>query len=329
MIATREVLEPLGFKLKDCGAYWQANAAHRGGDNPTSIQIYKDTGVWRDFARDSKMLPFKLLLKEFGVTVKSAQVVVEDREEYMKVEKTYDQSILSRLLPHYSFYNNRGITDDVLKKYRGGLATQGKMYQRFTFPVFNKDGRIHGFNGRDLLNKDTRPKWKKIGKSQSFLYPFYMLDKYGDRTFDDGVVDFSKDVFLVESIGDSMNLTQHAMSNHFVTFGKNLSNTISSKLISLNPNRIIVCLNNDSGKEVNAGLEGSLKAAHSLSHFFNKDKIHLVLPTKNDFGDMRNGDFNLWHRNLEKSNGWSDIVKLARTAEKENTVSRKVTCQIL
>ena len=45
----KEVLLELGFKLRDRGPYWQTNALWRNGDNFTAVQIYKDSGVWRDY----------------------------------------------------------------------------------------------------------------------------------------------------------------------------------------------------------------------------------------------------------------------------------------
>ena len=44
----KQVLEDLGYKLIDRGKYWHANAAYRDGDNNTALQIWKNSGVWRD-----------------------------------------------------------------------------------------------------------------------------------------------------------------------------------------------------------------------------------------------------------------------------------------
>lgn len=297
MIADRESLESLGFKLRDCGAYWQANAAHRGGDNPTALQIYKETGVWIDYTHGcGKPLPFSVLMKKMGKDA-AVQTITEKVDQYMKVPKTYDQSCLSRLLPHYSFYNKRGISDSTLKLYRGGLATQGKMYQRFTFPIFNKDGKIHGFDGRDMLDKPERPKWKKLGTCSQFVYPFFMVDKEGKRTMDDSVVDFST-LFIVESIGDSLSMSEHGYKNHLVAFGGKMSNTMLSKIIELNPRRIFVCLNNDSDKKVNVGETKAKKIYAALLPFFSEKSVKMALPHKNDFGDMNADDYAIWRKTL-------------------------------
>ncbi len=313
MIATREVLEPLGFKLRDCGEYWQSTAAFRGGDNPTALQIYKKTGVWIDYAHGNKPLPFSLLMKKMGVSGDFTVVkeVEEEKEARVKVHKLYDQSCLSKLLPHYSFYNGRGINDATLKLYRSGMATGGKMYQRYVFPVFNDSGKICGFSGRDMLNKESRSKWKHLGDKKTWLYPYYMLDENGKPTMNENCVDFSKDCYIIESNGDSLSMTQNGLPNHFVSFGAKLSNVLLAKLISINPKNIILSYNNDSEKKY-AGLCGALKAVAALSHHFSKKRLHIVLPDTNDFGDMRKEHYPAFLKKREESKGWETIKQLAK-----------------
>ena len=59
----RESLQELGYNLADRGAYWQTNAVYRGGDNKTALQIYKDSGTWKDYVADTPFLPFKALVE--------------------------------------------------------------------------------------------------------------------------------------------------------------------------------------------------------------------------------------------------------------------------
>ena len=63
-VNVKEVLESLGYKLDDRGKYWQTNAMFRDGDNRTAIQIYKDTGVWKDHVQDTKFMKFEVLVKK-------------------------------------------------------------------------------------------------------------------------------------------------------------------------------------------------------------------------------------------------------------------------
>jgi hypothetical protein len=58
----KSVLEDLGYKLSDKGSYWQSSALYRNGDNQTALQIYKDTGAWKDYVKDTPFMPFNKLL---------------------------------------------------------------------------------------------------------------------------------------------------------------------------------------------------------------------------------------------------------------------------
>ena len=60
----KEVLENLGYRLKDHGSYWRTNAVYRSGDNSTALQIYKDTGVWKDYVAGDGFLPFPALIEK-------------------------------------------------------------------------------------------------------------------------------------------------------------------------------------------------------------------------------------------------------------------------
>jgi hypothetical protein len=55
----KEVLESIGYNLIDCGNHWRTSAIYRNGDNKTAVQIYKNTGVWSDYAQGSQKFPFE------------------------------------------------------------------------------------------------------------------------------------------------------------------------------------------------------------------------------------------------------------------------------
>ena len=63
-IVLKSSLESLGYQLKDYGNYWRTSAIYRGGDNSTALKIYKNSGVWTDFASNgSKSYPFQRLVE--------------------------------------------------------------------------------------------------------------------------------------------------------------------------------------------------------------------------------------------------------------------------
>jgi hypothetical protein len=301
----KESLIQLGYKLADRGSYWQTNAVFRNGDNKTAIQIYKNTGVWKDHVQDSIFSPFKRLVEiTLGTNdPKSVKQYIEEDDlganynkltfsEKLEMEEIYPDNCLERLLPHYKFYNDKGISSDTLKSLKSGYATSGKLNNRFVFPIYNEYGQIHGFSGRDMNSSGDRPKWKHVGRKKSWIYPLYASEETKIAINDSG------EVIFVESIGDLLNLNEHGYKNVLVTFGLDIPTKLICATLSLNVNRLIISLNNDSQSERNRGLESSIKNYLKLLNYYDPDKICICLPTAKDFGDMSDEHFNKWQNKL-------------------------------
>jgi DNA primase len=322
----KECLINLGYKLNDRGPYWQTNAIFRNGDNNTAIQIYKNTGVWKDHVQGSCFSPLKRLVEiTLGTNDKNELKKYLEEEDiganYNKIEsiekiemdEIYPEDCLSKLLPHYKFYNDRGISDETLKKLKGGFATNGKLNKRFIFPIYNEFNQIHGFSGRDMTSSEGRPKWKHIGKKKSWIYPLYANKE--TKT----AIQEKDSVILVESIGDLLKLNERGYYNTLVTFGLDLPNKLIFSLISLNPSKVILSLNNDSGSSRNRGLEASIKNYLKLLNYLEPDKILICLPTAKDFGEMSLDQFNSWENKLlstEPKTQQTFIIKEIQKLEK-------------
>ena len=297
----KAVLQDLGYKLSDSGSHWRTNALYRGGSNPSALKIYKDSGVWVDYVQASQFLPLKSLVsatlqtndpetlkKILGADSLAASVVTPPTEPpRLDVEKTYSSNLLDKLLPHYKFYNDKGISTSTLNFFKGGLATEGAMYQRFVFPIYNSNGKIHGFSGRDMSGRQSskRPKWKHIGKKSKWIYPFYVPFEGKLHPVQDVIVS-KGEVVLVESIGDLLNCHEHGVKNVLPIFGTSLSSVLTCFLVSL------------ASSSINRGEVGALKIYLKLLAFFDQSSIILHLPPKNDFGEMDAGDFTVWSTDL-------------------------------
>jgi hypothetical protein len=289
MIDFKNILDNLGFKLSDHGRYWQTAAIFRDGDNPTAIQIYKDTGVWRDYVEGEGYLPFELLVKR---TVADSDEILKSiyegskdfsirtkPTERLEEEKTYDVRCLKRLLPNRQFFLDRGISDATLDEYKGGYATTGTMYGRFVFPIFRDDGVIHGFSGRWVKNKETSVKWLHNGKTRNWMYPLHTIGGVLEAIEEKGFI------ILVESIGDSLALTNAGFRNHFVVFGLNINAKLLSILSSFSC-PIHLCFNNDILAKQNRGTNNAVKHVLNLASQVSFERLFLSPPPKNDFGDM-------------------------------------------
>lgn len=305
----------LGFKLNDRGPYWQTTAIWRNGDNPTAVQIYKDSGVWKDYVDQTGPQPFfKLISKALGTYDKkvikkyigenaSEKNFIDEHEQKVtiKMQEVFDTDILNKFLPHHKFYTDKKISLETLKTYQGGYCTFGKMNGRYTFPIFDhtNPSKIVGFTGRYLrYNEQTSlPKWKHIGQRKNWLYPLY-IPVNGELPFLEEARQ-KEEVIIVESIGDSLSLTENKFKNHLVTFGLGLSSTQICTLVALNPKKIIISPNNDSNSSINIGLESAIKDFVKLLDFFDIDKLQIKLPVSNDLSDSHaQGTFSKW---VEKS----------------------------
>jgi len=331
----KSILEELGYRLTDKGSYWQSAALYRSGDNPTALQIYKDTGAWKDYVKGTSFMAFKKLLvltlntndpKELSKYINKDEVFFlaeksKDSIQNIEMEEIYPESSLSKLLPHYQFYQNRGISDTTLKKFKGGLATKGQMYQRFVFPIYNQYGQIHGFSGRDMSGKEGRPKWKHIGKKNSWAFPAHTPTKNGPL-FDSVKEDY---VIIVESVGDCLSLNEHGFNNVLVSFGLDIQSKLLCFILNLNFKHVFISFNNDFDKKENRGMEAAIKNYLKLLNYFDKDSIKICLPDKNDFGDMSEKDFKNWRSKvslIKDLDQTPKIIKLSNKLKENSKLSK-------
>jgi len=338
----KEVLLELGFKLRDRGPYWQTNALWRNGDNFTAVQIYKDSGVWRDYVDNTSFLPFQALIEKTlgtkdkkilsryiqpsGEAKSSSTFEKEDQKVKIQMDEIYSLEYLSKLLPHFKFYNDKEISNLTLKLYKGGLATAGKLNGRFVFPIFdeNDSSQIIGFTGRHLRwNSESEfPKWKHVGRKSNWLYPVCITS--GESLPFLECIQERREIIIVESIGDSLALTQNKFLNHLVVGGLDLSSKQISFLLSHELDQIIIATNNDKS---NVGLHAAIKIFIKLLNYFDINKLRINLPTGNDFGDMQQEGVNFkekWYQKpLDKQKQISKILSILQSTEGASIVRNK------
>lgn len=294
----KEILISLGFSsITDAGKNYRCRPAYRDSSSASVFSIQKENGLWYDFKeniggniRDLVRLCLSLdeeSAKKFLLDKKYQEISREEepQEELFSIKK-YPRECLASLEASYSYWNGRGISENSISEFLGGVAVSGKMYHRFVFPIFNETGEIIGFCGRDLIPKENtkRPKWKIIGPKNEFCYPYYFNKRY---------IELEKKIILVESIGDMLSLWDAGVRNVLVTFGLSLGGGILKTLIKSSPKEIIVALNNDSGGNC-AGNNAAIEFRKTLRGYFDFDKVSIKFPTKKDFGEMTKEEIQLW-----------------------------------
>jgi DNA primase len=294
-----QILTDLGYKLKDYGKEFRAKPLYRDSDNDTVLKIYKDTGHWFDFKENisgdfSSLVGMTLKIEDPDKAkewLKNKNFTFHQPQEHLKPllksSKKFDLNLLSNLEKNHSYWNSRGIDTDTLIRFKGGIGKAGKMKNRYVFPIFDIKNNIIGFSGRDITNL-SKIKWKHLGEKNDFLYPLFLNSK---------AIEYQKEVILVESIGDMLNLYQSGVENTLVTFGTTISLSILNYCLKIDPKKIYISLNNDSNKN-NAGNIGAEKGYAKLKRYFDDKQLQISLPTKKDFGEMTKEEILQWKANL-------------------------------
>lgn len=290
--SVRRILQDIGYVLTDNGREFRAKPLYRDSDNDSVLRIWKNSGQWVDFKENKsgsleELIRLTLKLKSIeeakqwigskGISSNSEEI--EKPRAITKQIQYFDKSLLLKLTKNDEYWNNRGISSSTLAPFNGGVATTGKMYNRYTFPVFDNKDNIIGFSGRDIspFSLEGRPKWKHIGDKKEWVYPLKV-----------NVEDIKKckKIILLESIGDMLALRENGINNSIVTFGLNISAKIIYSLIALNPDKIVIAFNNDSDNN-GAGNEAAVSAKNKLLNYFDRNQISINLPVgAKDFGDL-------------------------------------------
>lgn len=269
MASVKEILLAAGYKITaTSGKYYRMRPIHRHSDSDNCFSVHSETGKYHDFVTGESGWITDLVKKISGkdVSVESSGLkLISDLKDEISI--TFNQEEIKALLPAYQFYTNKGISVETLKHFKSGFCNNGKMYDRYVFPIINPDGSIVGLSGRAIRPKPSDPekaskwiKWKHLGEKSKWVYPYYFNRQY-----------LKNEVILVESHGNMLALWEAGIRNTLVSAGTNLSQALLSIIIAINPQRIIVAYDNDLGK--NPGQVNAEKAIKKLEKWFDKSKI--------------------------------------------------------
>jgi DNA primase len=146
-------------------------------------------------------------------------------KEYKKFDEIHPLHIPRKEALNY--LKKRGITDEIIQKYQIGLCLEGEYAGRIIVPSFNKKGELNFFVSRSW-NPRSKLKYKNPEASKDFLI------------FNESLIDWKKDIYLVEGVFDSFFL-----ENSICLLGKFLTDNLWEKLYSKAKKNIIVCLDGD------------------------------------------------------------------------------------
>lgn len=288
----KEILENIGYKLKEDGDFLRGVSLHRGGDNPTSLRINKHTGSYVDFPVNDSGSFDELLRKAVGETearkIKTLSKVEFSLKEPIKdkltMQKTFSLEDLGTTVRNYNFYNKRGISEETQKLFDLSVCMSGKMCRRVVFPIYEPSGEVLGFAGRSIFPNDI--KWKKIGETKNWRYPLFLSEEY---------IKAEDSVILVESIGDTLALFDAGIKNVLCLFGIKLLKGVKQELIRLSPKKVYISTNNEPDNH-SRGNNAAQKIYEDLTMYFSENKLEIKLPPQKDFGDCSKEEIINWYK---------------------------------
>jgi DNA primase len=257
-------------------------AAEKGlenGDGKGNLEINYSRHVYKCWACGETLGthgPLGKLFDKFG-TKKQKKVYELIKPEELKQEEkkkvwlrlpegytTFEDSN-PRFIPHieaYKYLVSRGITDEIIKKYKIGYTVKGDFAYRIIVPSFNSEGQLNYYVARAWTPKKMKYKNPSVPKDEII--------------FNEGLIDWDKDIYLVEGAFDSFFL-----DNPLVMLGKKMSRLIFENLYLRANANIIVCCDGDAwddGVKIYNELNGG--------KLYNKIKI-VKLPKDKDICDLK------------------------------------------
>jgi len=170
-----------------------------------------------------------------------------------------------RFIPHieaYKYLQSRGITDDIIDRYKIGYTATGDYAYRIVVPSYNTENTLNYFVARAWIPKKMKYKNPPVPKDEII--------------FGENNIDWKKDVYLCEGVFDSFFLP-----NPIVMLGKKMSKLLFETLYLKAEGNIIICTDGDAFTD-------GVKLYHELNggKLYNKIKL-IKLPTDKDVCDLR------------------------------------------
>ena len=168
-------------------------------------------------------------------------------------------------IPHreaMNYLTSRGITNEIIERFGIGYTVKGDFAFRIVVPSYNKEGQLNYFVARAWANKKMKYKNPAVPKDEII--------------FNESLINWEKDVYLVEGAFDSFFL-----ENSIVMLGKVMSKLLFETLYNNAKGNIIIVLDGDAW-------DNGLKLYHELNGgtLYNRIKI-VKLPLDKDVCDLK------------------------------------------
>lgn len=277
--------------LRRTATGWTAQCpccAANGGDlnGKNHLQVFAASGAFYCVAAGAEDKAHNKAIRAFiyknadAATLAALETAVVDPEPKLTADKVYPEDMLTRLVPDYSYWAGRKISEEVQRRYEGGLVPElprNKLSGRFVFPIRDHvTRRIMGWTGRLVSEASFGPTHKHLVKVSRAVYPLVA---------NEAAIRRAGKVVLYEGIGDGLASTQAGIDYWLLLLGLNVNSRLLSFLISSGVD-VVISTNGDEAKVNPAtgelfypGQEAAAKARARLVPYLGEHKVRIRLPT--------------------------------------------------
>lgn len=283
----QDILTQFNYPFQDMGNYINFPAIWRGGDDTTSVAYYKDKQIAIDFVAGEKYGLKELIHTIIGDRSKAEEYIKGNQivfdtikvQEKLKIPETFDENVLQDIIPNYSYWVNRGISEETCKIFQGGLCMEsagilGKLKRRQILVIRNSQNKIVGFTGR-AIDSDAYIKYKHLGVTKNWVWPCYLNHK---------IIKETKEIILVESPVCVMKCFDCGIKNVIALFGTECHFAVVNYLLKMNLKTIFISTNNElDSTNGGVGNKAALSIYGRLKKYFHPSQIKIHLPPCKDF----------------------------------------------
>jgi len=296
----KDILISLGYSnITEDSKNYRMKPIYRDSSSNTVLSVRKNTGSFIDFSKQigGSLRDLVKLSLEFESEDEALKWLnnhgdggsigrISQLRPEVKESKIFSKSSLEKMMPQHDYWVGRGVSEETLSLFEGGVVHAGKMKDRYVFPVFDYKKNLIGVSGRDLINDpdSKRPKWKHIGDKGQWKYPMQV---------NNNIIREKKEIIVVESIGDMLSLWEAGVKNVAVSFGLQIGLGLLNYFLRVDAQKIILSFNDDSENN-SAGNKAAKKNFNSLCRHFDSSQIQIALPPKGDFGEMSKEEILEW-----------------------------------
>jgi DNA primase len=127
-----------------------------------------------------------------------------------------------------NYLNNRGITDDIIKKFNIGYTTKGKFFNRIIVPSYDSDDRLNYFIARWFDKQPTKLKYLNPDVEKQTII------------FNENKINWDATIYLVEGVTDHL-----VVPNSIPLLGKYISDILLEKIHDNANSKIVILLDGD------------------------------------------------------------------------------------